>query len=497
MHPRTLASPLTTIMCATPPKHPLPPLALCSSLPRVRLHCTVLLLLAGLWACTDKSEPNPVAEVFAASNNSMKAGTAVAFRFPASGGLAHLYRLPNLEEVTWRFELGPHRPVKMVGFVSDDDIIYALAEHEENEAFDLVAIDLVAGRTRTVDTSVTTATIGPTGTAYVFRPDGTVGQVEHRATDVWPDTLMKPAFAIWGAARGRLLTVLESEMSRELVLLARGQTPVRQPLPDGVLAASRWARLVAVVVDSGVITLDPTDPAGARFIAITPRPRLVTFSTSGHQICVVSGDRDLVIIDRFQQVVGRSMRLPGRITALRVGPLGRRLLAYSAEAGSVWVVDLIHLNVEATLPGSWEDDLPAIAPDGTILLRRAGSLVAYANEDIDEAGVCDAGDGDLWLVAQWDPRRPAWELARGSTLTEGETTTIYVQISASRNVAWALAFADELSRAGMPATVLPADSTDELYRVVMGPYSTREEAEASARRLDRPFFIREIDRPVP
>ncbi len=477
---------------------PLPPPAYCSSLPRVRLHHAVILLIVGLLGCNDDSGPNPVQEAFSAANNSITAGAAVAFRFPSSGGLARLYRLPNLEEVTWRFELGPRHTVQMVGFVSDDDLIYALAEREEDEALDLIALDLVAGRARTIDTSVTAATIGPTGVAYVFRPDGTVGEVEHRTTEIWSDTLQYPALGVWGAARGHLLVLLGAEASRELVLLARGQDPVRHDIPDGELAVSKWARLVAVVVDSGIVTIDPTDPSGTQFVPISPRPRLARFSISGHQIYVVSGEQNLVVIDRFQHMVGDSLRLPGRISALRTGPLGRRLLAYSADEDIILVVDLAHLEVEASLSGSWEEDLPAIAPDGTILMRRGGSLVAHAGDNLEEAGVGRAGGDDLWMVTQWDPRRPALELARDSSQTGQETDrTIFVQISSSRNAAWAQALADELSRAGMPTTVLPADSTDGLYRVVMGPYSTREEAESSARRLGRPFFIREIDRAIP
>jgi hypothetical protein len=385
-----------------------------------------------------------------------------------------------------------------VGFASDDDIIYALAQRDGDAAFDLIALDLVAGRAHTVDTSVSRAAIGPTGTTFVSHPDGTVGQVEHRTVDMWPDTLGAPPTGIWGAARERLLAVVEHESSRELVLLARGQTAVRQRLPEGAFAVERWARLVAVVVDSGLITLDPMDPPATRFLAISPQPRLVTFSASGHQIYVVAGDRDLLVIDRFQRAVVHSMQLPGRAAALRVGPLGRQLLVYSSEEGVIWVVDLNRLQLAAALPGSWASDLPAVAPDGTVLLRRGGSVAAYGGDGFEQAGVGDAGSGDLWLLAQWDPRRPALELARDTALTEEETgTTIYVQVSASLNAAWAQAFADELSSAGMPATVLPADSTDGLYRVVMGPYSTREEAEASARRLGRPFIIREIVNRVP
>ena len=99
------------------------------------------------------------------------------------------------------------------------------------------------------------------------------------------------------------------------------------------------------------------------------------------------------------------------------------------------------------------------------------------------------------MVTQWDPRRPALELARDSAQAGEETNrSFFAQFSSSRNAAWAQALAEELSLAGLPTTVIPPDSTDDLYRVVIGPYSTREEAESSARRLGRPFFIREIDR---
>jgi len=473
-----------------------------AALIRNRPHSRVMpLLLAAalaLPACAGEPEPTPVEQAFTASSNNVEPGAAIAFRFPSSGGLARLYRLPSLDEVTWRFELGRRRPVRMVGFAFDDDLIYALGTSSEEDTYDLIALDLVAGRARTIDSGVVASAIGPTGTAFVAKPDGTIGQVQHRTVDLWPDTLPNPVDSIWAAARGRLIAVQHGVDGRELLYLVRGQSPERLPLPDGAIAMERWGRLAAVVVDSGLITLQPWDSESTRFIAISPQPRLAAFSASGHKIYVVAGDETLVVVDRFLQAVGASIQLPGRISAIRVGPLGLRALAFSAQEGTIWVVDLIQRRVETTLAGSWDSDLPAIAADGTILVRRAGSLVAFAGEQMEEAGVSDAGTDDLWLVAQWDPRRPALELARDSAqATDESEASFLVQISSSHNAAWAQALADELSRAGMPATVLAADSVDGFYRVVMGPYSTREEAEASARRLDRPFYIRENTSTIP
>jgi len=49
--------------------------------------------------------------------------------------------------------------------------------------------------------------------------------------------------------------------------------------------------------------------------------------------------------------------------------------------------------------------------------------------------------------------------------------------------------AQQLSRAGLPARVLSPRSLDDGYRVVLGPYPTRNEAEAIGRKLGRPFWI--------
>ena len=41
----------------------------------------------------------------------------------------------------------------------------------------------------------------------------------------------------------------------------------------------------------------------------------------------------------------------------------------------------------------------------------------------------------------------------------------------------------------LAARVLPPQGADDGYRVVLGPYATRAQAEATGRRLGRPFWI--------
>jgi cell division septation protein DedD len=62
-------------------------------------------------------------------------------------------------------------------------------------------------------------------------------------------------------------------------------------------------------------------------------------------------------------------------------------------------------------------------------------------------------------------------------------------VSSSRNPAWANELADKLKAAGLPSSVLPPKTGDDAYRVVLGPYATREQAEATGKSLGMPSFV--------
>ncbi len=66
---------------------------------------------------------------------------------------------------------------------------------------------------------------------------------------------------------------------------------------------------------------------------------------------------------------------------------------------------------------------------------------------------------------------------------------LYVQVSSSQNQEWAQALAKQLKDGGFPASVLEPKTSDESYRVVIGPYLTREDADAVGKRLGRSYFI--------
>jgi hypothetical protein len=95
------------------------------------------------------------------------------------------------------------------------------------------------------------------------------------------------------------------------------------------------------------------------------------------------------------------------------------------------------------------------------------------------------------VATGWAPRgatTPTSAAIASSDSGAGEGP-LYVQVSVSRNATWSQQMADELTRAGLAAKVLPPATVDEGYRVVLGPYNTREQAEGIGKKLGRPYWI--------
>ena len=100
------------------------------------------------------------------------------------------------------------------------------------------------------------------------------------------------------------------------------------------------------------------------------------------------------------------------------------------------------------------------------------------------------------MLSSWMPRGlPASRMAADAATVDSATAgagaegPLYVQVSTSQNPEWSGHLADDLTRAGMAARVLPPQQPDDGYRVVLGPFATRAQAEATGRRLGRTFWI--------
>lgn len=451
----------------------------------------LLAFLTSLAACRPGRGDNSVREAFENAPATPDLPPSLAFRFPSEAGPGvRLYTLPALQEVEWRFEMPTLATQQVVGFAAAEDQIYVRTTAQE-----LVALDLESGRDRGLDTAVVAATIGPTGVPYLVRKDGSVATVVDRRTRDWEPLLPNLPQSIWGTTRGRLLALFDLEHTRHLEVLGDSSRRISTELPRGLFTTTTWGDLIVIAVDSGLIAWHTVDGSEAGFLPLASEVTAMTFSSSAHRLYVTTAAPELLVVERFRFQILTRYPLPVRVEAMRTGPLGRYMLLHPARRDSVWIADALQLFSPHSVAGTWDDELPSIAPDATVLLRHEGDVIAIDPATGLESGrVADAAD-DRWLAIAWDPRRPALLLAQQADPTPVEPTdqTTYVQLSSTSNESWAQARVDELLEARLPARVLQPTEHYDRYRVVLGPYGTREDADNIGRRLGQPYFIIFLD----
>ena len=461
----------------------------------LRIHIASLLAASvALWGCSKADAPvssqPPDSQAVKKPIRLVGRATGVAIRLAAQGGVPRLYRLPRLVEATGGSALrGRLPPVNsVVGLDPESEFLFVTtAKHE------LLALDLGSGRIDTVATDVAQAVLGPDGTLYAVDSKFHVISLSRRTRFAWPQPLGGLPRDLFGSNDQRLVAVLAHNPPQLLIAAADQPPAVREISAGGDVAATRWGDLVAVAGDSGVAFYDPVARRQPAFVRLPDAPRALAFSPSGHRIYVARrGALGLAVIDRYERREIDGVALPGPASALRLDPLGRWLLARPVLGDSAWIVDLPIKRHTGGVATTWQSDLPAVSPDGVLLLRTGKDVVAMRPDSLNETGRATGGAADLWVLSTWLPRGSAPAQADAAASDSGGAEgggPLYVQVSTSRNPDWSGRLAQDLARAGLAARVLPPQGPDDGYRVVLGPYPTREQAEATGRKLGRPFWI--------
>ena len=462
----------------------------------MRIPAYLLLASVTLWGCgsqapaaapSQSQQPQQVNQQRRASTRT----TGVAIRLAAQGGVPRLYRLPRLVEVTGvlRGRLPPLE--RVIGLDAESEFLFVATAKQE-----LLALDLGSGRVDTVAKDIAQAALGPDGTLYAVDTKKHVISLSRRTRFAWPQPLTGVPRDLFGSTDQRLVAVVPQDPHDppRLLIAAADQPPAVRPIAaGGDVAATRWGDLVAVASDSGVALYDPLGRRDPTFVPLADKPRALAFSPSGHRIYVARrAALGLAVIDRYERKELDGVALPGPAAALRLDPLGRWLLARPALGDSAWIVDLPIKRHTGAIATTWQADLPAVSPDGALLYRRGDDIIAVRPDSLTETGKVDKGAADLWVLSSWLPRgsgitsQASVDVAADTVGAEGP---LYVQVSTSRNPDWSGRLAQDLVRAGLAARVLAPQGPEDGYRVVLGPYATRAQAEATGRKLGRPFWI--------
>lgn len=456
---------------------------------------------------------------------------AILLRVPRAGGVVRAYRAGR-DSVLWSSSGRAPATTALIGF--DDFQSVVIGRDSAGRAYSL---DLrLGGVERLGDAALRGNVRSEGGAVFGFDAKGEVVRVTSASSWDWKPTIRAEdliptpdgALIVAGEVKGR--TVVQRLIPPEKRLtdsttLPGVQSLLRTPIGDRI-----W-----FVTDSGLIALRTADLSRALQVRVTD-VSTVESTPSGDRIYVATPRPTLRVIDRFAEREVDRIPLPAPALAMRMDPDGHYLLVRVAQSDSIHVVSVGTSRVITSIAGAWRDDLPLVTPDGRVLVARGNDVVHVDAETGRERLRFRGGAADLWMQVRWNGFRPraagldrpvefeefaADTAAADSALAAmmaaryGNVTSLPAEPPppveraepssptppAGREI-WTVSFATLLAedRArdmaerirvdGRSARVI-ASSRDgiPIWRVVLGPFDTRDAAERAGMASRLPYWV--------
>jgi DNA-binding beta-propeller fold protein YncE len=475
----------------------------------------------------------------------------LVLRFPRVGGRVRAYAFPRLDSVVWTSNEAVPALERVLAFDDEAGSVLGLDVKGAPVRVDL----RLGGVTRERRPLLTRVASSDGRAVYGVSRDGKVIRLTPGGSGPWTYTPPQPAREVLPQANGSLIVVTERGGKTTLLELHPPQATIMRAavLPRITGAAHTEAGdRIYFAVDTGVIGVRGRDLSFVPSVRLEHHVHSLVTTPSGDRVYVASdSSRELPVIDRYGEHVEVRIALPGTASDLRMDPTGRYLLARPSRGDSVWVIALGTDRVIGAAPSAWRSDLPAVAPNGAIALLRGLDVVFADGETLAPLRRVSGGARDLWYFIVWNGFHPRVSVAeeigapRGSdsvgapvdsaragdpfagqvpgrdtaaapvpaavTDTAGlappappDTARVAtapeftVQFAALReeNAARVLASAVRTSPASprISSTVRVVASVvagSAIYRVVAGPFRTRDEAERAAQPTGRPYWVYE------
>ena len=467
----------------------------------------------------------------------------IILRIPRSGGAVRAYRYPKLDSLVWTSATNASAPGRVLAFDADAG---SIAYVDRNGVPG--RIDLRSGNVGVATRAKLTSLSSTDGYAiYGIAANGSVTRLT--PTGDWNYAPSKRARLVLPQQDGTLLVLTDEGDSVGVLRIRPPDTNVTDSaaVPDAnrILHAQAGDR-VYFGIDSSVFSLRGRSLEVTPALNVADGVRAVVPTPSGDRLFVATDSSSkLVVIDRYRDQIDRTIELPGHVGALRMDPLGRYVLARSAVGDSAWLVAVGTARVIGSVSTSWRDDLPLVAPDGAVLLADGKNLRIVEGETLKERAVVNGGADDFWHVIIWNGFRPrSGELDQpvtfdsdSSAVADSNTSEVTpaprpatdsAQSGPPRGViprptpprlpvdtaaaetprarGWIVSFAAYVSEQsartraasisvdGQKARVVsgqtPGTSTT-VFRVILGPYPTKADAERVGRESKESFWVYE------
>ena len=466
---------------------------------------------------------------------------ALLLRVPRAGGEARVFSYPALDSAIWSTTERVPAIDRVLGFDPEAGSIVLIGARGTPVRLDL-RLGAIAQEANARINVLTTQD----GSA-IFGVDARGAVVRVTPSGTWRWTPPRPAAEVFPQSDGAL--VVAAAEGDSATLLWRIYPPDTVRVAEQRI--ERRARPVNVQAGDRVYYATSAGITGVRGRDLTPVPAVELDEPVERMVPTPSGDRvylladtarEIRVFDRYRERITSSIELPGVASDLRMDPIGRYLLARVAQGDSIWVIAVGTDELVGTLPSSWRSDLPAVAPDGAIALLDRNDVVLAEGPRGRSTRRVQGGGRDLWYFFHWNGFRPraagiddpvtfagvvpdslaqtgADSLGAGSDSlrpgsgqfpipgadTAGRTPRPFpdpvpqtppsiraftVQFYALMVEERARELASQIQVDGQRARVVPSvQAGTPVYRVVLGPYQTREEAERVGSRAGHVFWV--------
>lgn len=467
------------------------------------------MLALAVVACSGGDRPD-VQATRTASSPAPRGPDALLLRVPKNGGVARVTAYPNLDSTVWTASDAAPAIDHVLAFDADAGLIAAA----DARGFP-VWIDLRVGSVTVPGKGKLKGLVSVDGsTVYGVGADGAVARFT--PTGNWVARTPLAARAVFPQSNGTLLVLggrgAETRLWRMRPPETRITDTVALPNVASGVGAPLGDRVFLLRPPGTLINVQSRTLAVSEGVDLSRRVQAVATTPSGDRAYVVlDSARELAIVDPYRnRVVGRAP-LPGRARDVRVDPFGRYVLVRAAAGDSVWVVSVGTDRVVQTVRSGWRGDLPFVTVDGRLALLDGKDVVFTGQQEIRVEG----GASDFWYAFLWNGLRPRAAALDQPVRFPGdsdstqvaapppETTqvvapvpvdTVKPQFTVSFAVlldeARAREEAAKISVNGQVARVVTGMTAGTaVYRVILGPYPTREEAERVGRAANRAFVI--------
>jgi hypothetical protein len=438
---------------------------------------------------------------------------AFVMRVPKSGGAPRVYGYPKVDSLVWASADPAPTPAEVLAFDHNSgSLAYADARGRP------VLLELRLGTIAVSNKKLTGLASSDGAAIYGITDKGDVVRVT--PTGEWTYKPPQPANTLFPQPDGELLISVGSGAKRRLLKIIPPEGRIRDSVAFPVASRTSRSQIsdrLYLAVDSGLVVLRTRTMDWAPPIAFKEPIEVMASTPSGDRVFVLPQSRkSIAVVDRYQDRVKGVVELPGKADDLRVDPFGRYLLVRAADGDSIWVVAIGTERLIGSVRGVWRKDLPFVGSDGAVAVASGNDIVFYDGETLKPKSRIRNAANEFWHPLVWDgfrPRSASLDVpvrfdtsvvgARDTSVAPDSVVTVDTVVTDSTTaqgfiVSFAALLAEDRAKelaarirvGGETARVVARQRGDAtIYRVVLGPYLTREEAERAGRESGHSYWV--------